>query len=203
MPQLSVLHVEDNPDDVELVERLLSGGTGTPFELVHADSLGKARAMLRARTFDVVLLDLSLPDSEGGETVSTCLEAAADAVIVVMTGWELGTLGAQLMRAGAQGYVSKNRLTRHDLECVILDAVERHSTLRELREENAQLRRVVDELAQGLTEPLAHLGQLLRRVERSDSDLGALVTEAERLSKRLQDAASALREPRTSTPEAG
>ena len=66
---LRVLLVEDNPGDAELVRKSLTDARGPPFDLVAVDTLDDALEAGRNRPFDVVLLDLNLPDSDGVETV--------------------------------------------------------------------------------------------------------------------------------------
>ena len=72
-PTLGVLLVEDNPADARLVEILLSeAGPSPSFEVAHVGRLREAIQRLGHSAFDVILLDLSLPDSSGLETVSGC-----------------------------------------------------------------------------------------------------------------------------------
>jgi len=65
---INVLSVEDNPEDADLLKRMLKR-TGLEIKLVCADSLSQACQQLNRVTFDILLLDLSLRDAQGLETV--------------------------------------------------------------------------------------------------------------------------------------
>lgn len=67
--QLRILVVEDDIIDRKQMERLLAGSSLAPYELVCADRLDKALALLDEREFDILLLDLNLPDSYGLDTL--------------------------------------------------------------------------------------------------------------------------------------
>ena len=109
---LSILLVEDNPGDVELVREYLSSTQLGPHELRVAGTLGEACDQLRQARPDVVFLDLRLPDAAGPDVVSRVRSAAGDVPIVVLTGQSADEeTAAECLRAGAQGYQSKNDLT--------------------------------------------------------------------------------------------
>src|SRR6266853_5437227 len=85
-PPTKILLVEDNPGDVRLVKETLAGQYLANFEVVSAVSLGQALIRLSGEQFDVVLLDLSLPDAQGLETLARLQSRAPLTPIVVMTG---------------------------------------------------------------------------------------------------------------------
>ena len=97
---IRVLVVEDNSGDALLLEETLRQSPDASFELSVADSLAGALAFAKDRHFDLVLLDLGLPDSQGLATLQT-IESVADAPIVVLTGLDDEQLGHQAMRHGA------------------------------------------------------------------------------------------------------
>jgi len=68
MPSIQLLLVEDNPTDVLLLQDTLMAAQSVPFQVQHVERLDEAAQQLAAQHFDVVLLDLSLPDSLGLET---------------------------------------------------------------------------------------------------------------------------------------
>jgi signal transduction histidine kinase/HPt (histidine-containing phosphotransfer) domain-containing protein len=132
-----VLFVEDSPSDAALLEAALCGLDGH-LEIVRAESLDEARRhLVDARTVDVVLLDLGLPDSTGLATLERVASAAAQLPILVLTGLEDEALGREAVRQGAQDYLVKGQTTPHTLLRAIQYAIERKRLERALREAKA------------------------------------------------------------------
>jgi DNA-binding NtrC family response regulator len=122
----TVLVVEDNPGDARLVRALLSEVPGQNWRLEHVERLETALARLDHGGIDVVLLDLSLPDSYGVSTVDAVC-ARAKTPVVVHTGFGDEAKGAEAVRRGAENYVVKGRPGAGPLLSEILaHAVERH-----------------------------------------------------------------------------
>jgi DNA-binding response OmpR family regulator len=134
---MRVLLIEDNKDDVLLIREMLAevrGGslfTGT-FELECADRLSTGLERLAEGGLDVVLLDLSLPDSRGLDTFVRVHTQAPGVPIVVLTGLEDETQATQTMRAGAQDYLVKGQVDSNLLGRSIRYAIERQRLLTEL-----------------------------------------------------------------------
>ena len=103
----TVLVVEDNDDDFVLVAAGLSSVAGISFELEQATRLSQALDRLAAGGIDLVLLDLSLPDSSGPETFLKTHAAAPAVPIIVLTGLHDEELGIQAVRKGAEDYLIK------------------------------------------------------------------------------------------------
>jgi signal transduction histidine kinase len=106
---LRILLVEDNPGDARLLEVLLREGT-LPFELRRTERLEQAQAALADESMDVILLDLSLPDAHGMDTIRRMLSFAGDAPILVMTGLDDEELAVHAVQAGAQDYLVKGQV---------------------------------------------------------------------------------------------
>jgi diguanylate cyclase (GGDEF)-like protein len=105
-----VLLVEDNPGDARLVEIMLSEpGLMRDFEITHASRLGEAVEALEGSPFDVVLLDLSLPDSSGMETVERVRTAASRTPVVVLSGQDDEQTALRALQGGAEDYLVKGR----------------------------------------------------------------------------------------------
>jgi len=120
-----VLLVEDNPGDADLVRLLLRDAPFGPFEIEHVDRVHKAIKRLALGNIDVVLEDLSLPDSSGMETLRQVSEAAGDIPIVVMTGSsDVGTAVDALAR-GAQDFLIKGETDGASIARALLYAMER------------------------------------------------------------------------------
>lgn len=122
---IHVLLVEDNPGDVRLLQEYLAEGDGDRFTMTHADRLSTSLPHLGRPGIDVVLLDLTLPDSHGLETLNR-MQAHAPAVpIVVLTGRDDETMAIQLLQAGAQDYLVKSQVTSQLLMRALRYATER------------------------------------------------------------------------------
>jgi len=105
-----VLLVEDNPGDARLLNEALIEVQPAPFALVHVDRFITAIEALKRETFSAVLLDLSLPDAKGLDTVVR-MQREADAVpIVVLTGLDDDSTALEAVRAGAQDYLIKGEI---------------------------------------------------------------------------------------------
>lgn len=120
----SILLVEDNAADARLIEELLKEA-GTRFELTHAERQSTALALLAQQRFDVVLLDLGLPDSHGLETLAALAQVARDTPIVVLTGLSDEAVVAQALRQGAEDYLVKGKADGDLLTRAIRYAIER------------------------------------------------------------------------------
>lgn len=122
----AILLVEDNPSDVLLVREAFQQGLTSGVTLVEVDRLSSALLKLAEERFDLILLELSLPDSQGIETLRTVRERASDIPIVVCTGLADDVLGVQAVQAGAQDYLVKSEINRSLLVRSMCYAIERH-----------------------------------------------------------------------------
>lgn len=122
---IRVLLVEDNPGDARLLRETLAGAGTTRFVITHVDRLAEAVARLARERFDVVLLDLHLPDSSGLETFSRAHENAPGAPIVVLTGLDDEDMAIRAVQAGAQDYLIKGQVPSTLLVRALRYAMER------------------------------------------------------------------------------
>jgi diguanylate cyclase (GGDEF)-like protein len=134
LSRLTVLIVEDDEDDALLVRELLLYAQYDTFTVVVADRLANALEQLAARRFDLILLDLSLPDSHGLDTLSQVRLQTADIPIIVFTGHDDDLIGVQAVKAGAQDYMVKGEVTRRVLVRAIRYAIERNRMQLALRD---------------------------------------------------------------------
>src|SRR5262249_44936683 len=112
---IKVLLVEDNPGDVFLIKEMLRENSATDFEVTTSSRLADARQALQQRTFGVVLLDLSLPDSQGLDTLRAFLQTRAAPPVVVLTGLNDEVIGLQAVQEGAEQYLVKGQITGRQL----------------------------------------------------------------------------------------
>ncbi len=109
---IHVLLIEDNPGDARLLRALLQETGSSQFELVHAERFSDALTRLSERRFDVVLLDLSLPDAQGIETISRLGGQADGTPIVILTGLNDEEIAIRALQQGAQDYLVKGQVGR-------------------------------------------------------------------------------------------
>ena len=131
---IKILLVEDNPGDVRLIQTLLEEAGSARFEVQPARCLREALRLLKARPFDLVLLDLSLPDTHGLEALERLREQALPVPVIVLSGNEDEALAAGAVRQGAQDYLVKGRIEAPLLARSMHFALERHRAQQGLRE---------------------------------------------------------------------
>jgi PAS domain S-box-containing protein len=149
---MRILLVEDNPGDVRLMQEYLLGDRAAAdgFQLVHEDRLARGLERLAEADCDAVLLDLSLPDSQGIETLVRARAAAPGIPIVVLTSLDDESLGMQLIQNGAEDYLVKGEVTAPLLKRSLRYSAERQRMKRVLRENTNLLQSVLDGVADGV-----------------------------------------------------
>src|SRR5512138_1423130 len=98
---LQILIIEDNPGDIIIIHELLKL-TGANFTLQNASTLKEAILFLNSGNFDIILLDLGLPDSSGIETLKEFLQFEVSPPVIVMTGLDDEDTALASLREGAQ-----------------------------------------------------------------------------------------------------
>jgi signal transduction histidine kinase len=179
MPTIKVLLVEDNPGDARLIRELLKDAKVRQFSLAYADRLSTGVERAAEGGIDAILLDLSLPDSHGLETVSKIYLHAQGVPILVLTGLDGETVGLEAVQHGAQDYLVKGQIDGQLLARSILYAIERKVQEDQLREharvqaklltqaltaQEAERRRLSRDMHDG---PLQSLGVALMALDRS------------------------------------
>jgi PAS domain S-box-containing protein len=122
--KIKVLLVEDDRVDALSVQKMLTGEKDCPFTVEHTSRLTEAIERLEKVHFDVVLLDLGLPESVGLETLVQMRERVTHVPIVVLTG-EGETLSIDSLQHGAQDYLVKGHINYGTLRRCLLYAIER------------------------------------------------------------------------------
>jgi CheY-like chemotaxis protein len=110
LPLIKVLLVEDNPGDARLVSEFLEEARPGGFRLANVGSVSTAEAALATGDFDVILLDLTLPDYHGIETYRKVAALTGNHRIVVLTGLDDLAVENQLMGEGAYAFIRKRQL---------------------------------------------------------------------------------------------
>lgn len=144
-PNIQVLLIEDNLAEARLFKEILQDAWATEFGLIHFQRLGEAISSLNSTRFDIALLDLTLPDSDGLESLDALIHHAPSLPIVVLTNTNDDDLALEAVRHGAQDYLVKRQVTIDVLVRSIRYAIERKASAEALREINETLERRVEE----------------------------------------------------------
>ncbi|BCR04209.1 histidine kinase [Desulfuromonas versatilis] len=127
--EIALLLIEDNPGDARLLREMLDRSR---FDLATRPTLGGGLDFLEANPVDLVLLDLSLPDSHGLDTLHTLRERVPHHPVVVLTGNDDDEIALGALHAGAQDYLVKGHFDEKLLTRSIRYALERHKIEAEL-----------------------------------------------------------------------
>ena len=172
-----ILLFEDNSADADFVGECLEQ-SNLSFEILAVKCLADGRQALQAQTFDLILLDLSLPDSGGIATLQAVVGSARDEVIIVLTGADDEELSLKALQEGAQDYLCKDRLSGEVLRRSIRAAIERAN----------RMKRVTSQ-----TREVQHNADLLRRIFDANTDAMLILTQEHEI-KFLNPAAAQLLE---------
>ena len=148
---LQILCVEDNDGDFLLLREAFKESDLDPRPVLHrATSLAEAVAKLLVddgkANFDIVLLDLNLPDSSGLETFSRIREVAPTTPVSILSGNSDRRMAVSLVQSGAQDYLPKDSLSADLVIRSILFAMERQRNRTEMEEMNNRLQKASEEL---------------------------------------------------------
>lgn len=141
METIKVLAIEDNEGDFRLIKEMLGKNTDVIFITDHSTTLAEGKLKVKHNDYQVILLDLNLPDSLGIRTFEAINEV--DVPIVILTIIHDIDIAKCTVRAGAQDYLDKATITDVALSRCILYAIERHARM---KEELANIKKIKDYL---------------------------------------------------------
>ena len=147
---LKILLIEDNPADARLIEELLKEAGRDGYHLEQAGRLSIGLEYLAGEKFDVVFLDLGLPDSKGLDTLKAVTKKAGRLPIIVVTGLDDETTAIAAMRNGAQDYLLKGRIDSRVLWRVLKYAIERKQAEEALINSEEKYRSVVENAGEAI-----------------------------------------------------
>jgi two-component system cell cycle sensor histidine kinase/response regulator CckA len=141
---IRVLLIEDNPGDARLVREMLVETGTNKFNLEHVERISQGLIRLSQEDFQVILLDLSLPDGHGLETVDRVCNVAPYVPVLVLTGLDDETLAIRAVQEGAQDYLIKGQMNSNLLVRALRYAIERKQAEESLRESEETARALVN-----------------------------------------------------------
>ncbi len=131
---IQVLQIEDNIGDVILMREMLANSTYSHYKMTHAGSMREAEIILEQQDFDVLLLDLRLPDSDGLNSIEVLQRYSHDKPIVILTGSNSEGMALQAAVKGAQDYLVKGQFNAALLTRSINYAIHRNKTECQLKQ---------------------------------------------------------------------
>lgn len=140
---LEILLIEDNPADAVLFQETIMQNEPDTFHVTVAPSFAVATDYLKNTVFDAMLLDLSLPDSSGLDTVFRARNISPNIPVVVLTGIADETIGTEAIRHGVQDYLVKGQADTQQISRAIRYAIERKIAQNE-REISIELLKLVN-----------------------------------------------------------
>ncbi len=149
-PPIEILLVEDEPTDALLIEEALAQGNSTAFKITVAHRLGEAFMRLIERPFNVVLLDLGLPDCQGLETYERVRRIAPNVAVVVLSGRMDENVATLAVQAGAQDYLLKGEVGWTLLARAIRYAIERQQAQLALQASENRFRALIENSADAI-----------------------------------------------------
>lgn len=153
---MRALLVEDNEADARLIKEMLSEVLGAGLHLEHAGRLSDALRRLAAGGIDVILTDLSLPDSQGLEILDRLRASAEQVPVIALIGLDDGAVGIKAVGKGAQDYLIKEQISGSLLARAMRYAVERKRIEEALRESEQKLRLMFDSINDGIAVTDSH-----------------------------------------------
>lgn len=140
----TVLLIEDDPADAALIQAALTAAEGSPFRVEWVTRLADALKRLRRDRFEVILLDLSLPDGPGLDAFDQVFLAAPDALILVLSGLTDEETARQAVERGAHDYFAKGHVDAHWLPRALRYVIERKTARDALQSSEARFRAMSD-----------------------------------------------------------
>lgn len=180
---IRVLLVEDDLGDADLLCELLELADSTHFQVTQSRRLKDALQSLSQESFDVVLLDLSLPDSHGLETVSQIYTQAPTLPIVILSGLEDESVAIEALQKGAQDYLVKGQVDSNLLVRAIRYAIERTKIRLLLNQKEKQLQTANENLERRVEERTAELKQANEQLRELEAQLREALAQEKELSE--------------------
>ena len=129
---VNVLYIEDDPDDVALVQALLTRSSAKGFRVMNASRLAQGLACLEEQAIDIVLLDLHLPDSQGLVTFRQLHDQFPTMPIVICSSLDDANISRTAVQEGAQDFLTKGDFDGKFLARTLIYAIERQHLLQEI-----------------------------------------------------------------------
>lgn len=146
---IHIMLVEDNPGDALIINEMLKEIYDNKFELAHFKRVDEGLKHIE-EDFDILLLDLNLPDSHGVETFKTMNKHVPELPIIILTGLVDENLAINIVSEGAQDYLVKGQIDKQLLSKSIKYSIERKKIERDLKKSEEKYKQMVEKIESGL-----------------------------------------------------
>ncbi|MFO7656531.1 MAG: response regulator [Bacteroidales bacterium] len=145
---IKILLVEDEPADAFLIKEMLQGNKSPKFMIDSIERIEEFAGKLNEKQYNIILLDLALPDSSGFETFTSVNEMAPNIPIIVLTGLSDEELGNLAVQSGAQDYLVKGEVNEVLLKRSVMYAIERKKAQEEIKKSEIRFRKQSEQLTE-------------------------------------------------------
>lgn len=182
-----ILIIEDSLRDVRLIQEMLKEVKHFDFEYTHADMLDKGIECLESDGFDVLLLDLNLPDNIGLDTFIKARNSRSNIPIVILSGEADEETAIEAVHQGAQDYLMKREVDGKLLARSIFYAIKRKSIEEELIKHRDHLEELVEKRTLGLKEANKKLRREINERKQAEEEIRASLEEKKILLDEIQE----------------
>jgi len=164
---IRVLLLEDDEGDALMLCEDLEGDHSSNYKITHTTTLGDTIEALNTNEFDILLSDLTVPDSQGTETIYALLEITS-IPLIILTGDENSELSKQAIKEGVQDFIVKNNLERYDVPNAIKYSIQRHKINQSIQQSNQLKSEFLANMSHEIRTPLNGIigaADLLRKSE--------------------------------------
>jgi PAS domain S-box-containing protein len=146
--ELEILVVEDNEGDALLIQEYIKDEFPNT-KLAHAWNLAEAEQHLRDNQYDLVFLDVSLPDSSGKDSIIRVVDLAKATPVIVLTGYSDLSFAVESMQLGVQDYLNKENITATSLQKSINYSIEKNRIRLQLIDSDKRFRSIIENSIDG------------------------------------------------------
>ncbi len=183
---ISILLFEDNPGDAGLIEEMVNDSTNYSFELVIVETMEDGIDLLKLGSYDIILLDLGLPDSDGINTFLNVQNVSFETPIIILTGLNVEDIAVKAVKMGAQDYLTKVQVDSELLERSIKYSIERKKVQIELQKYRDNLEEQVEKRTEELDKANKRLTIEIEDHKQTELKLSKYLAELKRSNKELQ-----------------
>ena len=183
---IKILLFEDNPGDAGLIEEMVNDSANYSYELKIAETMEEGMDLLKVDSYNLILLDLGLPDSDGINTFLNVQRENSAVPIIILTGLNNDNIGVEAVKMGAQDYLTKGMVDPDLLERSIKYSIERNKVQLELQKYRDNLEEKVEKRTEELDKANKRLKIEIEDHKKTEIKLEKYLAELKRSNKELQ-----------------